>query len=146
MAGKKIVVVGEGFGGVAAGRLQLRQSLDADLVITIPARKSPAPVSAAGLAGPSGWVHVTPETLETDRPGVYTIGDVNNVPMANGRGLPNGRVFASSEGEPGSHNIAAAILDEEPRAFTGVGHWLRSLGGARGDMVRGGSWPAETPT
>ncbi|MDA1347296.1 MAG: FAD/NAD(P)-binding oxidoreductase [Chloroflexi bacterium] len=113
------------------------QSLDADLVITIPTHRAPELMEEAGLLGPSGWVHVTPETLEADRPGIYAIGDVNNVPMANGRGLPKAGVFASSEGETVGHNIAAAILGEEPRRFSGVGHCFVAYGGTKGGMIRG---------
>jgi sulfide:quinone oxidoreductase len=44
------------------------QSLDADFVITIPTHSAPELVEEAGLLGPSGWVHVTPETLEAAYP------------------------------------------------------------------------------
>ena len=113
------------------------QALDADLVITVPTHRAPRLVEAAGLVGPSGWVHVTAETLASDRTGVYAIGDVNNVPMANGRGLPKAGVFASSEGETVGHNIAAAVLGEEPKPFSGVGHCFVAYGGARVGIVRG---------
>ena len=121
------------------------QAMDADLAITVPTHRAPQLVESAGLTGPSGWVHVTPETLATDRQGVYAIGDVNNVPMANGRGLPKAGVLASSEGDTVGHNIAAAILEEEPRTFSGVGHCFIAYGGDRAGSVRGEFLAAEKP-
>lgn len=112
-------------------------STDADLVITIPTHRAPPLVGAADLAGPSGWVGVSPESLETDVPGVYAVGDVTAIPMANGRPLPKAGVFASAEGETAGRNIAAAINGDEPSVFPGVGHCFILYGGDTGGMVQG---------
>jgi sulfide:quinone oxidoreductase len=112
-------------------------SAEADLVITVPIHRAPPFVHDAGLAGPSGWVKVSPESLETEVPGIYAIGDVNAVPMANGRPLPKAGVFASAEGETAGRNIAAAINGEEPSVFPGVGHCFILYGGDTGGMVQG---------
>ena len=112
-------------------------SLDADLIITVPAHRVPPIIDAAGLAGEGGWVEVSPETLETRHPGVYAIGDVNVVPMANGSPLPKAGVFASSEGETAGRNIAAAINGTEPAAFPGAGYCFIAYNGTQAGMVRG---------
>ena len=112
-------------------------SLDADLIITVPAHRVPPIIDAAGLAGAGGWIEVSPETLETSHPGVYAVGDVNVVPMANGRPLPKAGVFASSEGETAGRNVAAAINGTEPSAFPGVGHCFIAYNGTQAGMVRG---------
>lgn len=112
-------------------------SLDADLAITIPVHRPPQTVAAAGLVGSSGWVEVDRRTLQTGVPGVYAVGDVNMVPMANGRGLPKAGVFASAEGEVVGANIAAAINGTDPVAFSGVGHCFIAYGGDRVGMVAG---------
>ena len=96
-----------------------------------------AALAAGGLAGDSGWVQVSPRTLETGATGVYAIGDVNAVPMATGRPLPKAGVFASSEGETVGRNIAAAIDGGEPVEFPGVGHCYIAYGGTQAGMIRG---------
>ena len=63
-------------------------AMDANLVVTVPTHRAPSVVREAGLVGDSGWVKAKPDTLATQVTGVYAIGDVNMVPMANGRGLP----------------------------------------------------------
>ena len=112
-------------------------SVRAGLVITVPLHRVAPVVQEAGLAGPNGWVPAAPATLETSQPGVYAIGDVNAVPMANGRPLPKAGVFASAEGETVGRNIAAAIDGTEPAEFPGIGHCFIAYGGTQAGMVKG---------
>ncbi len=101
------------------------ESSDVDVAVTIPHHIVAGLVRGAsntGLIGESGWVRVDPKTLETNEAGVYAIGDVNTVPMANGRGVPKAGVFASAEGETVGHNIAAAINGTEAMDFPGEGY------------------------
>jgi sulfide:quinone oxidoreductase len=112
-------------------------SMDADLVVTVPTHRAAEVVASAGLTGESGWVRVSPETLETPEADVYAVGDVNAVPMATGRPIPKAGVFASSEGEVVGRNIAAAINGDEPVRFSGVGHCYISYSGTQAGMVRG---------
>jgi sulfide:quinone oxidoreductase len=120
-------------------------TLDAGLVITVPTHRPSPLVRAAGLVGPSGWVDVKPDTLETKVAGVYAIGDVNNVPMANGRGIPKAGVFASAEGEIVARNIAASINGTAPTAFSGVGYCFILYGGDQAGAVRGEFLASERP-
>lgn len=120
-------------------------TLDADLVITVPTHRASPLARAAGLAGQSGWVDVKPDTLETRVPNVYAIGDVNNVPMANGRGIPKAGVFASAEGETVARNIAAAVLGTPPAKFAGEGYCFILYGGNQAGSIRGQFLAAERP-
>ncbi len=121
-------------------------TLDADLVITVPTHRPSPLAQAAGLVGPSGWVDVKPDTLETRVSGVYAIGDVNNVPMANGRGIPKAGVFASAEGETVARNIAAAINGAAPTAFPGAGYCFILYGGDQAGAIRGEFLARERPS
>jgi sulfide:quinone oxidoreductase len=121
-------------------------TLDADLVITIPVHRVPNIVEATGLTATGGWVPVKADTLETRVPGVYAIGDVNVVEMANGRGLPKAGVFASSQGETVGHNIAAAVNGDEPVKFPGIGGCFLMYGTSEGAMLQGEFLTAGKPS
>ena len=112
-------------------------SMDAELVITVPTHRAPPVVASAGIGNGPGWIDVSPRTLETRHAGVYAVGDVTMVPMANGRPLPKAGVFASSEGETAGRNIAAAINGSEPAVFPGVGHCFIAYSGTQVGIVRG---------
>ena len=111
--------------------------MDAQLVITVPTHRLPPIIATSGLADGSGWVEVSPNTLQTRHPDVYAVGDVTTVPMANGRPLPKAGVFASAEGETVGRNIAAAINGYEPTTFNGKGHCFIAYSDTRAGMVRG---------
>ena len=113
------------------------RSMDADLVITIPPHRVPQVLLEAGLTSGSGWVEVSPQSLETRYSGVYAVGDTTFIPMANGRPLPKAGVLASAEGETAGHNIAAHINSSEPSIFQGAGHCFIAYGGDRAGVVRG---------
>ena len=112
-------------------------SLEAQLAITIPAHRAPPVISAAGLTGDSGWVTVAPQTLETSFDGVYAVGDINEVQMANGRPMPKAGVMASAEGEVVGQNIAASINGSAPVTFRGEGHCYIAYGGTQSGVVQG---------
>ena len=113
------------------------RSMRADLIVTVPTHRVSAVAAAAGLAGESGWIQVSPDMLATQAPDVYAIGDANAVPMANGRPMPKAGVFASAQGETVGRNIAAAIDGGEPTAFPGVGHCFIAYSGTQAGRVRG---------
>ena len=112
-------------------------SIDADLIITVPVHRVAPIVAETGLAADSAWVQVSPKTLLTHEEGVYAVGDVNALPMANGRPLPKAGVFASAEGETVGHNIAAAVSGTEPVSFPGIGHCFITYSGTHAGMVQG---------
>ena len=69
------------------------------LFLGVPKHRAPAVVVDAGLTV-DGWVPVNKQTLETNFPGVYAVGDVNSV------GTPKAGVFA----EGSARVVAAAII------------------------------------
>src|SRR5215216_2527258 len=109
-----------------------------DLMLGVPPHRPPAVVRESGLVGDSGWVGVHPRTLETQFPGVYAIGDVVQVAMANGKPLPKAGVFAEAMGETVADRIAAIFSDKEPTAeFKGEGGCYLEVGSGQAMMVKG---------
>lgn len=109
-----------------------------DLLLGVPPHRAPAVVAAAGLTGPSGWVGVDARTLETRFPGVYAIGDVTAIPLANGMPLPKAGVFAHAEGEVVAARIADRLAGREPTAtFAGQGQCFLETGHGSATMVAG---------
>jgi sulfide:quinone oxidoreductase len=109
-----------------------------DLLFGIPPHRPPAVVRESGLVGESGWVTVNSRTLETPFAGVYAIGDVVQVAMANGKPLPKAGVFAEAMGETVADRIASSFTGQEPEAaFTGEGGCYLEVGGGQAMMVKG---------
>jgi sulfide:quinone oxidoreductase len=109
-----------------------------DLLLGVPPHRAPTVVTAAGLTGPSGWVGVDAQTLETRFPGVYAIGDVTVIPLSNGMPLPKAGVFAHAEGDIVASRIADSLAGREPSAtFAGQGMCFLETGRGRATMVRG---------
>jgi sulfide:quinone oxidoreductase len=109
-----------------------------DLLLGVPPHRPPAVVQESGLVDKSGWVSVNPRTLETQFPGVYAIGDVVQIAMANGKPLPKAGVFAEAMGETVADRIAAVFNGHEPEStFKGEGGCYLEVGGGKAMMVRG---------
>jgi len=79
-----------------------------DLLIATPIHKSPQVVKNAGLTK-GEWIAVDRETLATTFEGVYAIGDVTAIPLANGLMLPKAGVFAHGQAEVVAREIAIRI-------------------------------------
>jgi sulfide:quinone oxidoreductase len=109
-----------------------------DLLLAVPPHRPPAVVRESGLVGSSGWVPVNARTLETEFPGVYAIGDVVHIAMANGMPLPKAGVFAEAMGQVVADRIAAAFAGQEPQAeFKGEGGCYLEVGGGQAMLVQG---------
>jgi sulfide:quinone oxidoreductase len=109
-----------------------------DLLLGVPPHRPPAVVRESGLVDNSGWVSVNPRTLETQYPGVYAIGDVVHISLANGKPLPKAGVFAEAMGETVADRIAAVFSGDEPEAtFKGEGGCYLEVGAGQAMMVRG---------
>lgn len=113
------------------------ESTDVNLLITVPIHRPSGLVRNTNLMGKNGWVAVDPETLETKEAGVFAIGDINEITMANGRGLPKTGVFASAEGETVGTNIAANINGKQPIKFSGFGQCFIAFNGETSAKVTG---------
>lgn len=109
-----------------------------DLLLAVPPHRVPSVVVDAGLAERGGWVGVKPRTLETAFDGVYAVGDVTGIPMANGQPFPKAGVFAEREGVTVAERIAARLAGAEPEAtFDGRGFCFLEVGNGEAMLVRG---------
>ena len=109
-----------------------------DLLFGVPPHRPPAVIRESGLVGESGWVAVNARTLETPFPGVYAVGDVVQIAMANGKPLPKAGVFAEGMGEAVADRIAATLAGQEPEAvFHGEGGCYLEVGAGQAMMVKG---------
>ncbi len=84
-----------------------------DLLVGVPPHTAPRVVRDSGLVDASGWVPVDQTTLQTHYPGVFAIGDVTAVRLANGMFLPKSGVFADGQARAVAENIAAKIRGED---------------------------------
>jgi len=117
-----------------------------DLVLAVPPHRAPEVIRYSGLMGSSGWVHVDHNTLQTEHEGVYAIGDVNNIRLANGKNLPMAGVFAHYEAEVVAERIAAEINGEEAGAqFTGKGYCWFELGDGKAAFAGGNFYVEPEP-
>ena len=118
-----------------------------DLLVYIAPHVAPRVVREAGLTGPSGWVPVDRNTLETQFSHVYAIGDVTGIPLSMGLPLPKAGVFAHGEGEVVAHNIALAAKGGrgQPRAFDGNGECFVEVGDGKAGFGRGNFYAEPRP-
>lgn len=117
-----------------------------DLLFGVAPHRPPAVVRASGLVGDSGWVSVDPRTLETPFSGVYAVGDVVQISMANGKPLPKAGVFAEAMGETAADHIAATFAGREPElTFRGEGGCYLEVGGGQAMMVKGNFMATPAP-
>ena len=96
-----------------------------DLFLGVPKHKVPDVVLESGLAE-NGWIPVDPQTLETQFPGVYAIGDVASV------GIPKAGIFA----EGAARCVAASVLakahgETDAVRHCGTGMCYIEFGGGR---------------
>ncbi|MHB8459052.1 MAG: NAD(P)/FAD-dependent oxidoreductase [Candidatus Limnocylindrales bacterium] len=104
-----------------------------DLLVAVPPHRPPAVVATSGLAGPTGWIPVDRETLETSAPNVFAIGDVTAITLANGKLLPKDGVFAHAEAEVAAAQIGSRIEGGPAGRFDGHGYsWVELGAGVAG--------------
>jgi sulfide:quinone oxidoreductase len=114
-----------------------------DLLIAVPPHRPPAVVAESGLTAGHGWIAVDAGTLATAHEGVYAVGDVTLIPLANGLPLPKAGVMAELQGTRVARAIAAELRGEEPPApFDGSGFCPIELGSGSAALVEG-HWYAE---
>jgi sulfide:quinone oxidoreductase len=130
---------GRGVGRFEAGGVVYEDGeLEAELVIGVPPHRAPAVVAESALAGDGGWVSVDPGTLATAYPGVFAIGDVTQIKLANGLPLPKAGVIAEIEGSRVAAAIAAEARGEgAPAPFDGRGHCFIEMGRSSATLIEG---------
>lgn len=109
-----------------------------DLLIGIPGHACPELVVAAGLAEAGKWIEPNPRTLETGYPGVYAIGDVVSIPLADGTQQPKAGVFAQAQAMVVAERLSSLIRGQTPSAtYDGAGYCFLEVGGGAAMLVRG---------
>ena len=128
--------------------LQFQDGTEAqfDLLIATPIHKSPQVVKDAGLVKKGEWIAVDRATLATDWEGVFAIGDVVAIPLANGLMLPKAGVFAHGEAEVVARNIAAEVNGAQPQwAFGGQGACFLETGFGKAGYAEGQFYAEPAP-
>ncbi len=102
-----------------------------DLLIGVPPHGAPKAIVDSGLTDSTGFIPVHPqtmqllnnvETLTTQYPGVYAIGDCTSIRVLNGMILSKAGVFAEGQAHIVANHIAAQIKGEKPTGvFDGKG-------------------------
>jgi sulfide:quinone oxidoreductase len=117
-----------------------------DLLMVVPPHQAPGVVRSSPLLGVSGFVHVDPQTLQTDYDDVYAIGDVATIKIPNGKALPKAGVFAHAEAKVVARRIAGGANGADGKksdaVFDGKGYCWIELGDGRAGFA-GGNFYAE---
>jgi sulfide:quinone oxidoreductase len=110
-----------------------------DLLVAVPPHRAPDVVAQSGLAAKHGWMAVDAGTLRTSYEGVYAVGDVTLIPLANGLPFPKAGVMAELQGLSVARAIAAEVSGREPappfdgRAFCPIELGTQSAARVDGD-------------
>ena len=109
-----------------------------DLLLGIPPHRAPAVVRESGLVGESGWIEINPRTCATSFDGVYAIGDITQIVLANKKTLPKAGLFAEMMGETVAERLADEFSGKEPTAqFSGEGGCFFEVGKGEAMMIKG---------
>ncbi len=96
-----------------------------DLFLGVPKHRAPDVVVESGITI-DGYVPVSHETLETEHPGVYAVGDVTTV------GAPKAGVFAEGAAKVAAKSLIARIESgEQPQPYDGRGSCYIEFGAGR---------------
>ncbi|MET0938187.1 MAG: FAD-dependent oxidoreductase [Gaiellaceae bacterium] len=96
-----------------------------DLFLGVPKHRAPDVVVASGMTE-DGYVPVSPQTLETNFPGVYAIGDIATI------GVPKAGVFAEGAARVVATSLIAALRGgEQPEPYGGRGSCYIEFGAGR---------------
>lgn len=114
------------------------QRVDADLLIGIPPHRPPAVVRESGLAMAGEWLTVDPNTLRTSVDGIFAIGDVVEITLANKLALPKAGVFAEAQGKVVASAVAAELAGRtSEEIFDGHGYCFIETGSGQATAVQG---------
>ena len=133
--------------GTEEGRIYFGDaSEEADLIVYMPPITPPPIVADSALAGAGGWIEAHPSTLATAFEGVYAIGDITEITLANGRSLPRTGTFAHSQAHAAADMIAATITGKPaPAGFDGFGGCYVETGVGRAAYGSGNFYATPAP-
>lgn len=122
------------------------KTFDYDLLTFTPKHQCPSVIRETALVGKSGWIEVDRNTMETNFPNVYAIGDITFIPLEMGKPLPKAGVFAHYQAETVAHNIAQKIAGKTPdKRFNGDGQCFLELGGGKAGYAGGNFYGSPLP-
>lgn len=122
------------------------KTADYDLMTFTPKHQCPTVIKETALVGKSGWIEVDRNTMETNFPNVYAIGDITFIPLELGKPLPKAGVFAHYQAETVAHNIAQKITGKTPdKTFNGDGQCFLELGEGKAGYAGGNFYGSPLP-
>ncbi|MBI5915450.1 MAG: NAD(P)/FAD-dependent oxidoreductase [Bacteroidetes bacterium] len=122
------------------------KTADFDLLAYTPKHQCPPVIKETTLVGKSGWVEVNRNTMETNFPNVYAIGDITFIPLEMGKPLPKAGVFAHYQAETAAHNIEQKIEGKpSDKTFTGDGQCFIELGDGKAGYAGGNFYGSPLP-
>ncbi len=141
------VEVGRKVERVEDGRVVLADGeLEFDLLIAVPPHRAPPVVGSTVLTSDAGWVTVDPRTLATRLAGIWAVGDVTQIPLANGLPLPKAGVIAEAEGARVGAAIAAELAGASPPPpFDGEGYCFVEMGTDTAALVENSFYATPEP-
>jgi sulfide:quinone oxidoreductase len=110
--------------------------LACDALVAVPPHRAPEAVVRSGLVE-NGWVRADPRTLRTRDERVFAVGDVLELPMANGMPLPKAGVFAEAQARVAASHILHELGLGRPLEFDGFGYCFVEVGGQKAAKVVG---------
>jgi len=117
-----------------------------DLLSFTPKHQCPTVISKTDLVGKSGWIEVHRNTMETQFPNVYAIGDITFIPLEVGKPLPKAGVFAHYQAETVAHNIAQKIRGKDDfKTFNGDGQCFVEIGNGKAGYASGDFYGSPLP-
>lgn len=117
-----------------------------DLLLYVPPHRAPSVIRQAGLCADSGWIGVDRETMETQFPNVFALGDVTSIPLKMGRPLPKAGVFANGQAQVVARNIARTWTGRgETARFDGHGMCFLETGSGMAGVGSGNFYAEPTP-
>jgi len=118
-----------------------------DILAYVPKHECPQVIKNSGLTGENDWVKLkNRNTMETDFPGVFAIGDITNIPLALGKSLPKAGVFAHYQAKTVANNIAVEITSKGKLAhFTGDGMCFIEMGHGKAGFAKGNFYAEPLP-
>ena len=117
-----------------------------DLLIGVPPHAAPKVLKDSGLTNDAGWVPADPETLRTQYPGIFALGDAATVPIAGGKNLPKAGVFAHYQAEVVARNILQELEGKTPsHRYNGSGWCAIETGNGKAAYGAGNFYAKEGP-
>lgn len=113
-------------------------TVEFDLLLAVPPHRVPPAVTDAGLAPAGGWISVNKRTLATSFEGVWAVGDVVGIKMANDMPMPKSGAFAEGAGVVAAEHMAAFLYGGTSDAiFHADGACFLEVGDGEAMLVRG---------